>query len=149
MHSAVKVANYFLNKAKEDKKDITPLQLMKLVYLAHGWMLGAHGRHLIKESIEAWQYGPVIPELYHKTKKFRSSPVQFPIENTDLDFDKDEKELLNQVYKVYVDWSGLKLSALTHLKGSPWDMVWESKDHDPVISNDIIMDYYKDKYKSI
>jgi uncharacterized phage-associated protein len=148
MHSALKVANYFLDKAKKDKKDVTPLQLMKLVYLAHGWMLGVHGRHLIQEPIEAWQYGPVIPELYQKTKKFKSLPITHLIEETgkDLAFDEDEKTLLDKVYRTYADWTGIKLSALTHVKGSPWFMAWEKRPHDSVISNDIIREYYQDKY---
>jgi uncharacterized phage-associated protein len=136
-------------KAKEDKKDITPLQLMKLVYLAHGWMLGVHGRHLIRESIEAWQYGPVIPELYHKIKKFRALPVIYPIEETDLNFENDEKEFLDKVYRTYIDWTGMKLSALTHMKGSPWDITWGKKDSDSIIPNDIIRDYYQEKSKNI
>lgn len=148
MHSAVKVANYFLNKAKEDKKDITPLQLMKLVYLAHGWMLGVHGRHLIKEPIEAWQYGPVIPELYQKTKKFGALPVTYPIAETDLNFDDDEKHFLDKVYRTYANWTGMKLSALTHMQGSPWFMVWTKKDADSIIPNDIIREYYQDKYEN-
>lgn len=149
MHSAIKVANYFLNKAKKDKKHITPLQLMKLVYLAHGWMLGVYGRHLIQEQIEAWQYGPVIPELYQKTKKFRFLPITHFIEETDsnIEFDDDEKSLLDKVYRTYADWTGMKLSALTHVKDSPWFIVWEKRPHDSVIPNDIIREYYHDKYK--
>lgn len=149
MYSAIKVANYFLMKAKEDRKDVTPLQLMKLVYLAHGWMLGVYGRHLIKEPIEAWQYGPVIPALYHKTKKFKSLPVEYPIEEEDLNFEDDEKTLLDKVYRTYVDWTGMKLSALTHMEGSPWFIVWKKKDVNSIIPNDIIREYYQDKYKKI
>lgn len=149
MHSSIKVANFFLEKAQKEKKDLTPLQLMKLVYLAHGWMLGAYGRHLIREPIEAWQYGPVIPELYQKIKKFRSSPVFFPIEETDSHFDKEEINLLDQIYKEYADWSGIQLSALTHIQDSPWDIVWKLQGRDSVISNDLIMDYYKQKYEKL
>jgi uncharacterized phage-associated protein len=153
MHSAIKIANYFLNKAKEDKKDLTPLQLMKLVYLAHGWMMGVYGRHLIREPIEAWQYGPVIPGLYHKIKKFRSSPVVYPIDNIssgygDNDFDEKESNILKQVYDLYSNWSGIRLSTLTHMPGSPWDIVWKMENGGR-ISNDVIMDYYMQKYNHI
>ena len=47
------------------RKDIetTVMHILKLTYLAHGWMLGFHKRPLIKEPIEALIYGPVIPIL--------------------------------------------------------------------------------------
>jgi uncharacterized phage-associated protein len=55
------VANRFLELAEAEGRSLTPLQLMKLVYIAHGWMLGIHQRPLIKDHIEAWKLGPVIP----------------------------------------------------------------------------------------
>jgi uncharacterized phage-associated protein len=149
VHSSIKIANFFLEKAQADKKGLTPLQLMKLVYLAHGWMLGAYGRHLINEPIEAWQYGPVITELYQKIKKFRSSPVSYPIEKTDLSFDNEEKKLLEQIYKTYANSSGVQLSAITHMPDSPWDKVWKLQGRNSLISNDLIMDYYKKKYEEL
>jgi len=33
------------------------------------------GAPLIKESFEAWNYGPVVPELYHRMKPFGADPV--------------------------------------------------------------------------
>ena len=50
--------------------DTTPMHVLKLTYLCHGWMLGIYDHALINEPVEAWQYGPVVPSLYHKYKKF-------------------------------------------------------------------------------
>ena len=50
--------------------ETTVMHVLKLVYLAHGWMLGLHKRPLIKEQVEAWLYGPVILVLYQKYKYF-------------------------------------------------------------------------------
>ena len=38
------------------------MQVLKLVYYCHAWMLGLYGRPLIRQPIEAWRYGPVVPE---------------------------------------------------------------------------------------
>jgi uncharacterized phage-associated protein len=38
---------------------LTPLQLLKLAYIAHGWSFPIRKQGLIGERIEAWQYGPV------------------------------------------------------------------------------------------
>ena len=53
----------------------TPLHLVKLVYISHGWVLGFHGIPLIRESVEAWKYGPVIPAVYHRYKPFGGSHI--------------------------------------------------------------------------
>jgi len=59
------VANYFLDLGLRESIPITPLKLQKLVYFAHGWYLGFTGEPLLNEGIQAWEYGPVIPSLYH------------------------------------------------------------------------------------
>ena len=57
----------------------TPMHVLKLAYLCHGWMLGVFGRGLIAEPAEAWRYGPVIPTVYHTYKSFRGEPIAVPL----------------------------------------------------------------------
>ena len=80
MHNSITIANRLLEIANERQQlTFTPMQLLKLVYIAHGWMLGLYRRPLIQDDVQAWQYGPVIPTLYNKIRQFKSSPVQGPI----------------------------------------------------------------------
>ena len=62
MHSSIRIAVEFLELAKNQThyKEITTMQLLKLVYIAHGWMLGLYDKPLISDEVEAWQYGPFI-----------------------------------------------------------------------------------------
>ena len=73
--SSKAVANYFLDIAERDGKTLNPMKLQKLVYIAHGWHLAIRRRPLIRESVEAWKYGPVIADLYHEFKKFGNMPI--------------------------------------------------------------------------
>ncbi len=144
MHSCINIANEILRLAKEQNTPLTPLKLMKMVFLSHGWMLGFYGKPLVKESIEAWQYGPVIPLLYQAIKHFRSLPVDYPLENFDLkEITEEEEELIQEVYRKYIKFSGVELSSLTHMPGSPWDITWSLYGKNVSISNDLIEDYYK------
>ena len=109
------IAHYFLAQTDEDAGDtISNLKLQKLVYYAQGFYLALYNKPLFNEEIEAWTHGPVIPALYRVYKKYAANPIPVP---TDLDFDvysKEVKELLDEVFLVYGQYSGWKLRALTH-----------------------------------
>ena len=65
MIPATEVARYFLSLTDEDAGElISNLKLQKLLYYAQGFHLAIFGGPLFPESIEAWQHGPVVPEVY-------------------------------------------------------------------------------------
>lgn len=145
MYSALDVARKFLEVAgKSDDSSITPMQLIKLAYIAHGWSLGLFGKPLLKDSIEAWKYGPVIPVIYHKVKKFRDKPVK--LSGQAPRFDDDHEQLISEIYKVYKKWDGISLSHLTHLEGTPWHTVWSRQGQNARIPDDLIELHYKELY---
>ena len=108
------------------------MKLHKLVYFAHGWHLALWEGPLINEMVEAWEYGPVVPTLYHEFKEFGARKI--PRFATDwnpeaLDWDitpridaDDERvpKLLERIIKIYGSRSAGELSALTHVSDSPW-----------------------------
>ena len=143
-HSARFVANYLLQLAEASGKTLTPMQVIKLVYLCHGWLLGLLGLPLIRENVEAWRYGPVIPDLYKAVRQYRSDPVQGPLRDAGNDavFDEAERDIVAQVFQVYGDDSGIALSRLTHAPGTPWHITWNSEGQNSIISNDLIQEHF-------
>ena len=75
--------NFFLDKAKENGYVLTPMQVIKLVYFAHGYNLAILDRPLIDDHVEAWKFGAVIPSLYHSLKIYGSGVIKAPLLNTD------------------------------------------------------------------
>jgi len=142
MFKAVNIANYFIDKYHKTG-DITPLKLIKLVYISHGWHLGLTGKPLIDERVEAWTYGPVVETVYLAYKSHGSSSVHESstyLRKQDLD---NVSSLLDKIWDVYGGYNGLKLSSLTHEKGSPWTEVYISdKNHGDEIPNKLIETYY-------
>lgn len=53
----------------------TQLSLQKILYLAHMVQLGRGQGPLIPGNFEAWDYGPVHPQVYQKVKAFGSKPI--------------------------------------------------------------------------
>ena len=100
------VADYFLSKTDEEAGDvISNLKLQKLVYYAQGFTLAVTGKPLFNEPIEAWQHGPVVPDLYHRYKDHGAYGIPAP---TNVDFSKfssEIKEILDEVYDVYGQFS--------------------------------------------
>ncbi|MGE7369757.1 Panacea domain-containing protein [Neorhizobium sp. NPDC001467] len=54
---------------------LSNLQLQKMLYLADMNFVGTFGERLINENFEAWDYGPVLPSLYHRVKAFGAKAV--------------------------------------------------------------------------
>ena len=155
-HSAKGVANAILNKASEARSSVSPLKLQKLLYYVCGYYLAATGKPAIDIAFEAWENGPVVPEIYHDFKSYRWSnitgranyydrvtnkllpspiPTDDPILNKSIDF----------VWKTYSCYTAEQLSDMTHAVGSPWDRT--RKAHPSIrnadISNEVIEDHFR------
>ena len=145
MNDSHNIADEILGLATNDTNSLTPMQLLKLVYISHGWMLGLYSVPLISNRVEAWKYGPVIPDLYHSIKGFRDSPVLTDLkrDNGGRDLLGVETDLIEQVYKAYGRFSGIKLSRMTHRPGTPWHRVYKDGVGGILIPNDIIEEHYR------
>ena len=147
-HDARAIANMLIKLGTEKNRPLTPMQIIKLVYICHGFMLGLYHRPLIIQPIEAWKYGPVIETLYESMKKYGGSHVTKEIRlgisfKRKLQLDEYEQDIVEQVFTKYSHLSGIELSTLTHQPGTPWYIVWYQRGQKRgVIPNDIIESYY-------
>ena len=142
-YDARAVANSLIEKAGGNP--LTPLQIIKLVYFCHGWMLGLYGRPLIKQEVRAWLYGPVVADVYHGLKDHGGVPVATKMNVPNEQFDEFAADLINQVHTKYGGLSGIVLSGLTHAPGTPWHTIWHRNGKNSVIPNDLIQEHYAEK----
>lgn len=154
MRSSITIANYFLRRGWAEGIDLTQLSLLKLVYIAHGWHLGAVEKPLISDRIEAWHYGPIIPTLYHRIKHYGKGPITdlvssaFRGVNQQM-LSEEVLHFLDPIWHHYKKFTAFQLSAITHQQGTPWAAVrikYPNKDgRKPAIMNEAIRSYYRDK----
>lgn len=144
MHDSNRIANRLLELATAAGDTLTPMQILKLVYICHGWMLGLYGVPLIRDEVQAWKYGPVIPRLYNSVKAFRDQPVTgpLPVRGDQEPLVPQEENVIRQTYEIYGQKTGPALSRLTHQDGSPWAQTYRDGIAGLVISNDLIEDHY-------
>lgn len=114
LYSAYDIANYFLYKAKKDQELISNLKLQKLVYYAQGLHLASLGTSLFKEKIRAWNYGPIIPELYAKYKSFGAGGIPPDKSFVPNSIGDNTREFLDDIYNAFGQFSATRLMELTH-----------------------------------
>ena len=143
---SIQIAHYIFELAKRDKmKDLTPLKLIKLTYLAHGWMLSLFQQPLATDDVEAWPYGPVFRRLYFAVKDYKNSPIKKLPVSESVEFNQNEKDIMKQVVEIYGKRNGVFLSALTHQKGTPWSRAWDEYGKNAIIPQDWIEEHFKEK----
>ena len=88
-HDSKAVANVFYKLARKDGGWLTNMQMQKLVYIAHGYHLGLLGDPLFRETVYAWQFGPVIPPLYDALKVCGADRVKKRLETSTRPIEND------------------------------------------------------------
>lgn len=152
--ATISVANYFIGKAQQEGTSLTPMKLLKLVYIAHGWALGLYQTPLIAEEVQAWKYGPVVPSVYHDFRHYGRGHIerQKPVFTNGEVFvptvtDQETQQLLDSVWNAYRQLDGLQLSDITHRPNTPWDITWNQRGgcntRGAVIPPDVIQQHYQ------
>jgi uncharacterized phage-associated protein len=160
------IANEFIRIAASEGRQLTQMQLQKLTYVAHGWNLAVNKQPLVTDELQAWDYGPVFPELYNHAKYFGSSTIPRPLRKSDSDrfaffLEKDksseeysssvnsaEKEVIQLVWKRYGNYSAFKLSDMTHQPGTPWFQAYFGQGKNAPIPNEIVRRHYVELARS-
>lgn len=152
---AIAVANTFIEIGVRDERPVDPMKLLKLCFFAHGYHLALYHFPLLDEQVQAWQYGPVIPSIYHAFKTYGDQVITAK----GADFDDQghlvkptvEKRasadyaLIQRVWQTFGKFTGAQLSNMTHEPDTPWAEVWAKNPERlryVVIPNKVIEKYF-------
>ena len=136
------IADWFLAHANEQGDYLPLTKLLKLVYLAHGWCLAVLDRPLIYDRIETWDYGPVIPAVYHAFRTHNGLNLEKWEQYVPRDVEEPVQSLLVNVYRMYRDQSSRQLSDLTHMPEGPWASTMRKHGRFHLIPDDEIKKHY-------
>ena len=132
MLSKFDIADYII--AKYDGQ-VTPMKLQKLLYYCYVWSLVAD-KKAFNANFEAWDYGPVEPEVYHHFKHFGRNPIP-NVKEVKVEVSKE----MNFILDSYANFSALELSKTTHLE-TPWK---KNVAQGARIEDQELIDYYKNQ----
>ncbi|OHD54247.1 MAG: hypothetical protein A2Y33_16380 [Spirochaetes bacterium GWF1_51_8] len=121
--------NFFIQKGIEEGIPVDPMKIQKILYFANGFYLAAYNKRLIQERFQAWEYGPVIPELYQELKNFGMSPITETLSSLNEDI-SDIREPLESIWNDFKQFNAIQLSKITHENDplNPWLLAKKRKE---------------------
>ena len=115
--TARQVAQWLLIEAQRQHISLTHMQLQKLLYYAQGYSLGMTGEPLFEEAIEAWQHGPVVPNVYNAYRQCGDGIL--PVPQCECDMPSDIQPLIASLISEKGSCSATQLRNMTHSE-DPW-----------------------------
>lgn len=146
---SIDVANLFINRHGNTIR-LTNLSLNKLVYFAQVESLRSDSAApLFSDPIEAWDYGPVEPAVYHSFKHLGKSTITgvYPIEELDGESLRRAERIVDAVAEKYGCLTAFDLVTIAHREGGAWSNRYapgqnaEIRVEDIVTSADFRTDY--------
>ncbi len=144
MYSAIDVAKYIIWYSKKKGYAISNLKLQKILYFVQAAFLVDCGKECFADSIEAWDFGPVVPCVYRYFKIFGSSdiPKSVGIDAEEVIMRSDRK-IINEMVDQCAEYSASALVEITHNQ-DPWKNVYR-KGYNNVITPKAIKAYFEEE----
>ncbi|GGO39831.1 putative phage-associated protein [Staphylococcus hominis] len=146
---------------KEEIENISPLRLQKTLYFLFAYYGASYGQlskskeykvtqneslnlpeYLFDAQFEAWQYGPVIRDVYVSNKySLDYNDIDFSMSNFEIE-DKTMQQEITEYLREIIK-STLKISDFGLVERSHEDKEWKNNiTHQEVMNNDLIIKEY-------
>lgn len=124
MLDAIQLSWFILRRCANRGTPLSHLQLQKILYFLQALNLKNKNKSLFRNKIFAWQFGPVVRDVYYQFNIYSSVDI-FP---SDFDPNPDitlEQFLLNEIDKRATEnpWD---MVDETHQEGTPWAEVYQN-----------------------
>lgn len=135
------IANKIILRTDGEKGDIiSNLKLQKLMYYMQGYHLAFFNEKFFEDQLEAWTYGPVVPNVYHTFKDFGPKAIILdPDKYKEIELSAAQEDMFEQVMNEYGKFSAIKLMEMTH-REAPWKEANEKPDK--VISIETMKNFF-------
>lgn len=158
IYNVLDVSRHIINYSEEKDYGVSNLKLQKLLYFVQAYFMLEKKDHVpcFHEKIEAWGFGPVVPEAYQEWAKYGSCDItliesymvidkdniwnSYRVQYHDDIIDEDDKKLIDRVIDRFADYTATDLVSLT-LCQRPWmDTYVEGQNNE--ITTDAIRRYF-------
>lgn len=137
LYNVLDISRYTINYSNDKDYGISNLKLQKILYFIQAYFLMStpDSSPCFREKIEAWDFGPVVPEAYHEYKQYGSTNIPSMLSYIDFNVNDiwsserkvfnsniildNHKEMINAVVDMFAEYSATDLVTLTHNQ-APW-----------------------------
>ncbi len=137
MYNVLDICRFIINYCDEKDYNLSNLKLQKILYFVQAYFLCAEEtqKACFAETIEAWDFGPVVPVAYHEYKRFGNTNIpriMTYIEYDESNFwnskvkafnddviDERDKATIRRLVDKFVKYSTTSLVNITH-RQAPW-----------------------------
>lgn len=125
MYRALDIARYIIERCSSTNKTISNLKLQKILYFVQAEFLVSKNQLCFAEEIQAWDFGPVVPEVYYAYRMFGSANIPcIGKSRVSQIISPNDKELLNGIIDECAKYSASALVEITHNQ-TPWIDAYE------------------------
>ncbi len=122
---------------------LTNLQLQKMMYLAQMFHLGQKGDRLFNGGFEAWDFGPVLPSVYHQVKMYGRDRIEGGFFGVGAVNDPERAKMLDDACDQLSKMSAPRLVDITHWSEGAWAKNYTPGQHGILIPDADIVNEYK------
>lgn len=143
------VALFFMDSCFNDKRtpyNINHLQLHGLCYYALGWHFAFFHSPLFKDTVEAWKYGPVFPQLYETYERYEMDVIPPRLNQNHL-FSEKQRRFLQSVWRIYGKCDTIELMERTRNE-EPWLTTYDTKKRATMTKESIAHYFIQQKEKA-
>ncbi len=123
LYNAMQIADFIIDYCTKRDDSVSNLRLQKLLYFLWVEYYKRNQKSLFIDSMYAWQFGPVVPNVYYEYCAYGGRPINLKCETEIEEADKEELEDIIEKYRIIpVD----ELVRRTHEPDTAWYSTYDN-----------------------
>ena len=148
MNKAIEIAEYVIKKYNKMKIEITNLHLQSLLFLLQKEFIKKNGKELFSDEISAWNYGPIVENVYYNFCGFGSLPLWiFEDFEENEKIDKEIKIFIDDFINKFKNYDYYELHNLSKIPNGAWENAIKRKSY--IEEYDILNEIENSKSRSV
>lgn len=121
-YRALDIAKHIISKSTVDQQPVSNMQLQKILYYVQRTFL-QNGAVAFNDDFEAWQFGPVIPEVYYMYCGFGAAGIRMEYK---MDINKDYASIIDPIVEEKRKLNPWDMVEDTHRQGKAWEEIYNN-----------------------
>ncbi len=137
MYRASDIARYVIERCSATNRSISNLKLQKILYFIQAEFLVSKNLPCFAEEIQAWDFGPVVPDVYYTYRMFGSANIPcIGRSRVSQIISSKDKKILDNIIDECSRYSASALVEITHNQ-TPWMEAYEPGRNNKILPENI------------